>query len=184
MLEIEMQWKSKTDRYGAVAIAIHWISALLILVMFVSGLRAANAVDPATKIALLRAHAVIGVAVLVLTLARIAWWFRADTKPTAVAGMPRWQEGLAKSVHVLFDVAILGMVASGFGMVLLSGANLVLFGDAPGPLADFWNYPPRVPHRLGAILISALFVLHLSGAIYHQFVRRDRLLARMGVGRV
>lgn len=178
-----MQWKSKPDRYGAVAIAIHWISALLILVMFVSGLRAANAVDPAAKVALLRAHAAIGVSVLVLTLARIAWWFWADTKPAPAAGMPRWQERLATTVHVLFYVVILGMVASGFGMVLLSGANLVLFGDAPGPLADFWNYPPRVPHRLGAILILILFVLHLGGALYHQFVRRDRLLARMGVGR-
>jgi cytochrome b561 len=28
-----------------------------------------------------------------------------------------------------------------------------------------------------------LFVLHLGGALYHQFVRRDLLLARMGVGR-
>jgi cytochrome b561 len=183
ILEVVMQWISRTDRYGVIAIAIHWISVLLILVMFVSGLRAANAVDPATKIALLRAHAAIGVVVLVLTLARIAWWFLADTKPAPVAGMPRWQERLARIVHVLFYIVILGMVASGFGMVLLSGANLILFGDTPGPLADFWNYPPRVPHRIGAVLVLTLFVLHLGGALYHQFIRRDRLLARMGVGR-
>jgi cytochrome b561 len=178
-----MQWKSGTDRYGAVAIAIHWISALLILGLFVSGLRAANAIDPAAKISLLRAHAIIGSTVLLLTLARIAWWFFADTKPAPAAGMPRLQERLSKAVHTLFYVVILGMVASGFGMVLLSGANLVLFGDAPGPLADFWNYLPRVPHRIGAVLIFMLFVLHLGGALYHQFVRRDLLLARMGVGR-
>jgi cytochrome b561 len=97
--------------------------------------------------------------------------------------MPRMQERLAKTVHVLFYVVILGMVASGFGMVLLSGANLVLFGDGAGPLADFWNYPPRVPHRIGAVLFFSLFVLHLGGALYHQFIRRDHLLARMGVGR-
>jgi len=177
-----MQWKSRTDRYGAVAIAIHWITALLILVMFVSGLRAANTVDPAAKISLLRAHAVLGSTVLLLTLARIAWWFFADTKPAPAASIPRLQERLSKAVHTLFYVVILGMAASGFGMVLLSGANLVLFGDAPGPLADFWNYPPRVPHRIGAVLIFSLFVLHLGGALYHQFIRRDHLLARMGVG--
>jgi cytochrome b561 len=178
-----MQWKSSPDRYGAAAIAIHWISALLILVMFALGLRAAGTIDPAAKISLLRAHAVIGSTVLVLTLVRIAWWLFADTKPMPVAGMPRLQERLAKAVHTLFYVVILGMVASGFGMVLLSGANLVLFGDAPGPLADFWDYPPRVPHRIGAILIAALFLLHLGAAIYHQFIRRDHLLARMGIGR-
>lgn len=118
-----------------------------------------------------------------LTLARIGWWFSADTKPLLVAGMPTPQERAAKAVHTLFYVVILGMAASGIGTLVLSGANLVLFGDVPGPLADFWNYPPRVPHRLGAILLITLLALHLCGALYHQFILRDRLLARMGLGR-
>jgi cytochrome b561 len=75
------------------------------------------------------------------------------------------------------------MAASGIGMLVLSGANLVLFGGAPGPLADFWNYPPRVPHRIGFVLMLSLFVLHVAGALYHQFIRRDHILARMGVGK-
>ena len=178
-----MQWKSTADRYGAVAIAIHWTAALLIVVLLVSGLRAANTVDLAAKISLLRVHASLGSAVLLLTLARVGWWLFADTKPAPVAGMPQWQDRLVKAVHTLFYVVILGMAASGLGMLILSGASLVIFGNAPGPLVDFWNYPPRVAHRFGAILLITLLVMHLGGALYHQFIRRDRLLARMGLGR-
>jgi len=34
-----------------------------------------------------------------------------------------------------------------------------------------------------AKIILALFVVHVGAAFYHQIIRRDHLLARMGVGR-
>ena len=178
-----MRWKSTPDRYGAVAIAIHWISAVLIVALIISGFRAANTVDAAAKATVLQFHAAAGVTVLVLTLARIAWWYFADDKPPAVGGLPPLQERLGKAVHVIFYVVILGMAASGIGVLVLSGAGAILFAGAPGQLPDFWNYLPRVPHRIGALLLFALLVLHVGAALYHHFVRRDRLLARMGIGR-
>jgi cytochrome b561 len=74
------------------------------------------------------------------------------------------------------------MAASGIGMLVLSGAGRILLGGASGVLPEFWNYPPRVPHRAGAVLLVALFVLHLGAALYHHFVRRDGLLTRMRIG--
>ncbi len=177
-----MQWKSTLDRYGAVAIAIHWITAFLIVAMLATGFRAAGTVDPVAKAAILRFHAAAGVSVLLLTLARIAWWWFADRKPASIEGAPSPQDRLASAVHVLFYVLILGLAASGVGMMILSGAGQIIFGGAPGPLPDFWNYPPRLPHGIGARVILALFVLHVGAAFYHQFVLRDRLLARMGLG--
>tara|TARA_R110002110_G_scaffold415612_2_gene651592 strand:+ start:59558 stop:59854 length:297 start_codon:yes stop_codon:yes gene_type:complete len=38
-------WKSTPDQYGRVAIAIHWVSALLIVALLVSGFRADATVD-------------------------------------------------------------------------------------------------------------------------------------------
>ncbi|MCY3768016.1 MAG: cytochrome b/b6 domain-containing protein [Gammaproteobacteria bacterium] len=77
--------KSTTDRYGAVAVTIHWLSALLILVMVGSGFRADAMEDPAGKAAILRVHVPVGMAVLLLTLGRIGWWLWADSKPASVA---------------------------------------------------------------------------------------------------
>ena len=80
-------------------------------------------------------------------------------------------------VHVLFYIVILGMIASGVGMMLLSGAAPLVFGGEG--LLDFWKYPPRLPHGIGARLLLTLLVLHIGAALHHHFVRRDSLLRRM-----
>ena len=177
-----MRLKSAPDRYGAVAILIHWLAAALIVMLLVSGFRAAGTLDPVTKTAILRFHVADGIAVLALTLGRVAWWLFADRKPLPVAGTSSLLNRAAAAVHVFFYIVVLGMAASGIGMMALSGAGAVLFGTG-GTLPDFWNYLPRIPHGLGARLFIVLLVLHVGGALYHQFIRGDRLLARMGIGR-
>jgi cytochrome b561 len=174
-----MTLKSASDQYGNVAVAIHWVSAVLILMLIVTGFRAANAPDSVTKAAILRVHVPIAVGVLALTLIRIAWWWCLDRKPALVAGSPLWQERTARVVHVLFYVVILGMIASGIGMMALSGAAPMIFGAETALLPDFWKYPPRVPHGAGARLLVALLAFHVGAAFYHQFVRHDGLLWRM-----
>lgn len=178
-----MRPKSMPDRYGAVAIAIHWMAAALIVALLITGFRVSGAADPAAKAAFLRLHAVMGLAILALTLARIFWWWFADEKPLPVAGQHPLMHRTASVVHVLFYVVIIGLASSGIGMMVLSGAGQIVFGGAPRPLPDFWNYLPRIPHGIGARLLIALTVLHVGGALYHHFIRRDRLMARMGIGR-
>jgi len=173
-----MRWKSTPDRYGRVAVAIHWLTTLLIIALLISGFRAANTIDPAAKAAILGAHAAVGLSVLALTLVRLGWWLL-DAKPAIAAGMRPFLLRAAKTVHALFYVVILGMAASGIGMLALSGAGAILFAGASGTLPDFWAYPPRVPHGIGARLLVALFVLHAGAALYHQFIKRDGLLRRM-----
>ncbi|KAB2916404.1 MAG: cytochrome b [Hyphomicrobiaceae bacterium] len=170
--------KSTTDRYGGIAVSIHWLSVLLIVILMASGFRAANMVDPATKAAILRLHVPIAVAVLALTILRIVWWWGFDRKPNPVAGSPHWQERAARAVHFLFYVVILVMIASGIRMMALSGAAPMIFGG-DGALPDFWKFPARFPHGIGARLLLALFVLHAGAALYHHFVHGDGLLRRM-----
>lgn len=181
-----MAWKSSAHRYGAVAMAMHWVTAVAILGLLVSGLTMAgmtDAADDAAKQGIVRTHATIGVAVVLLTLLRLAWWLLADRKPGDPAGQPRWQVLAAKAVHGLFYVVIVVMGASGVATILLSGAGDILLGDAPGPLPDFMQYPPRLAHGLFAWTLMALIALHVAAALYHQFLLRDRLLSRMGLGR-
>jgi|HubBroStandDraft_2_1064218.scaffolds.fasta_scaffold58653_3 cytochrome b561 len=178
-----MGLKSTTERYGAMVVSMHWLSALLIIVLIASGFRAANTIDAAAKAAILRVHVSIAVAVLALTVLRISWWWGFDRKPDPIARSPHWQERTAQAVHLLFYVVILGMIASGIGMMALSGAAPMIFGGEGALLPDFWKYPPRLPHGIGARLLLALVVLHAGAALYHQFVRRDHLLRRMWFSR-
>ena len=174
-----MSFKSTKDHYGTLAISLHWRSAVLILILIGSGFRAANSPDPSLKAAILRVHVPIAIAVLALTLVRIAWWFGFDQRPERVGGSPAWQEHGVRAVHLLFYVVILGMIASGIGMMVLSGAAPLIFGEAGSSLPNFSNYPPRIPHGIGAWLLVVLLMLHAGAALYHQFVRRDGLLWRM-----
>jgi cytochrome b561 len=172
-------WKSSSDRYGRVAITIHWVSAAMIIGLMIAGLRAVDMTDLEAKASLLRIHAPMGTAVLALTLAR----FFTDKKPDDPAGVPHLQALAARSVHGLLYLAILGLAGSGIAMIVLSGASEILFGSAPGPLPDFWEFAPRYGHAAMAWLMGALLVAHVGAGLYHQFIRKDRLFSRMGVGK-
>jgi cytochrome b561 len=174
-----MALRSVRDRYGAVAVSIHWLSAMLIVILIGSGFHVANTVDMATKPAILRLHVLVAIGVLVLTIVRIVWWFGFDQKPAPIGGSPRWHERTARAVHILFYVLILTLIASGIGMLALSGAAPIIFGGGDGLLPNFSKYPPRLIHGIGVRLLLALLVLHISTALYHHFFCRDGLLRRM-----
>ena len=173
-----MPAKSSLTHYGTVAIVIHWLSALLIVAMIVSGFRASGLEDSVAKTSILQLHIPFGVAVLLLTVGRVAWWLFADKKPASVP-MPSWQDRSSRAVHFLFYVVILGMAASGIGMMVLSGAGPIIFADEASSLPDFRDYLPRTPHGVGARLMLVLLVVHAGAALYHHIFKKDGLLSRM-----
>lgn len=180
-----MTIKSSDSRYGNVAVIIHWLSVLLILVLIGSGFRAGGMEGAAAKVVILRVHVIIGIAILLLTLGRIVWWLFIDEMPVPVP-MPSWQNHTSRAVHVMFYILILGMSASGIGMVIgmmvLSDAGPVFFGGSGGALPNFWDYPPRIPHGIAAKVMIGLLALHAGAVLYHQFFKRDGVLQRMWFG--
>lgn len=175
--------KSSTDRYGAIAITLHWLTAIIIVLALASCFQAGNAMDTADKVGFLRLHIPAAIIVLLLTLFRIVWWWVFDRKPVPITGSPLWQERLARVVHIALYVLILGMIASGIGMIVLSGVGADIFSGADIELPNFMDYPPRIPHGLGANLLIALLAAHVGAALHHHFIRRDGLLWRMWYGR-
>jgi len=164
---------SATSAYSRIAVAIHWLSAILIVILLLSGFGAG---------AVLRIHVPAGLTLLVLTLARVVWFWIVEAKPEPPDG-PAWRGQAAGTVHLMLYVVILGMTASGIGMLALSGAGSVLFADAPGPLPDFRTVPPRVPHGIGARLLIALLAVHIGAALYHHYALKDAILRRMWFSR-
>lgn len=178
-----MRLKSTAERYGAIAIAIHWITALAIFSMLISGTLAANSDDEIAKIGILRIHAIVGAVILTLTLFRIGWWWLADRQPLPPTGIPKAQTKAASWLHRGLYALILAMASSGIATLVLSGANHVIFGGLAGPLPDFEGLVPRTAHGLLSRVLMVFMAGHIGAALYHQFVRRDHLLARMGLGR-
>lgn len=175
-----MSKTSSPTRYGSVAIAIHWLTALMIVVLFTTGLLAAAQLDPAAKVALLRAHIPFGAGVLLLTLLRIVWWLVADRHPAPPANQPTWQQWTARAVHIGLYAVVLVTAASGIATIVLSGALPAIIGTATLPNLEL--VLPRAVHGVVSKLMLGLLALHIGAALYHQFIRRDHLLARMGIG--
>ena len=171
--------KSSSTKYGAIAITVHWLTAILIIAQLASGFRAYGSTDDTTKAEILSIHVVVGLAILALMLFRLSWWLFLDKKPLSPEGDPAWQTFGAKAVHYLFYIVVFGMITCGIGLVVLSGAGPIISGETSGPLPDFHEYLPRVPHGLGARLLMLLILVHASAALYHQFIKKDGLLWRM-----
>ena len=168
-------------RYTSVAIALHWTLAAAILAALPIGFLAAHAPDSSRAEALLRIHVPLGVLIVILTVVRAVWRY-GHRAPPALPGQPRWQIGVARVSHTLLYVVPIIVGISGIALLVLSGAAPLLFLHVQGVLPDFSRFRPMTVHALGALALVGLIGLHLAAVIYHQFVRRDRLLARMGVG--
>lgn len=170
-------------RYDSLAIAFHWTSATAILVALPLGFLAAHTPDDRHTAALLRLHVPLGVLILLLTVGRTLWRL-GHAPPPAPPGQPRWQAAIARLSHILLYAVPIVLGASGVGLMVLSGAAPRIFSDVQGRLPDFWRFPPMTVHAVGAFVLAGLIGLHVAAAAYHQFVRRDRLLARLGIGTV
>jgi cytochrome b561 len=175
-----MSLKSTSTHYGSVAIAIHWTSALAVILTFVAGFTVANVAPPAEQAPILIVHIVLGTIVFVLTLLRVLWWIVADRHPKPPAEQPRWQRVTATVVHLALYAILLLMATSGITTIVLSGALPTILSG--GPVPDFSDLIPRIAHGMMSKMLLGLFAVHVGAALYHQFIRRDRLLGRMGVG--
>lgn len=167
--------------YGAGAIAFHWIVAAAIVVALPLGFLAAHAADDRQAASLLRVHVPLGILILVLTVARAIWRYR-HAPPAPPAGQPRWQSGAARVSHALLYAVPMALGVSGVALLALSGAAPVVFGRVQGVLPEFARLPPMAAHALAAFVLVGLIGLHGAAVVYHQIHRRDRPLARMGVG--
>jgi len=169
--------KSTRVHFGKIAIGLHWISALLIVVLLGSGFRAGFATDTEVKTAALRVHLPVAIAVLPLTVTRLIWWWRFDTKPGPVEGLTAWQDSIARWTHRALYVVVALLLASGIVMSVGSGLPDALFGSAAFP--ELAELPPRVGHGFAATVMVALVVIHAGAALYHHFYLKDKTIKRI-----
>lgn len=168
------------DRYSGVAIWLHWTIALLIIVNLAVGLL--HDAVPVLR-SWMGAHQALGLAILALTAARIAWRL-AHRPPPLPAATPVWERVLAHSSHTLLYVLMIGLPMTGW--IMVSG------GDRPGGVSIFGLFDvPHLPvskatghvgHDAHGILgwaMLALVVLHIGAALRHHMLLRDTVLTRM-----
>jgi cytochrome b561 len=170
-----------TELYGKTAIALHWLTALLIVCGFTLGLSMVDLPLSRQKLQWYAWHKWIGITVFLLTCARLSWrlWHPAPAPPA----MPAWQVKAASISHGALYALLLAIPISGWVYSSATGIQVVYLGLVPLP-----DLLPKdrqsaaillVVHQTLNFTLLALVCLHTAAALKHHFVDRDAVLARM-----
>jgi len=167
--------------YSRVAIAAHWLLALLIAANFSLGLYMHELPISPARLKLFNWHKWAGITILALSALRLGW--RLGHAPPPDAPMPAWQRRAAHTVHRLLYVLFFAVPLAGWGYSSATGFPVVWFGVLPLPdwvpvdkaLADAL----KATHRWLAMALGALVLVHVAAALKHQFIDRDGLVRRM-----
>jgi cytochrome b561/polyisoprenoid-binding protein YceI len=168
-------------RYSTGAVVLHWLIALALAFQLALGFAMPH---DERGFAMFQLHKSVGIVILLLSLARLAWRL-AHRPPPAVEG--GFNGLLAKAVHTLLYVFMIGQPLTGWAMVSTDATRIptLLFGTIPWPhlpLPVGINEAMEQGHMILAWTGLALIVLHVVGALRHQFLVKDGLLRRMGPG--
>lgn len=178
--EVDGNLDSVPTHYSAVAVTIHWISALLIISQIVIGLKFGDLPKGAgpEKIHLFTWHKTIGVAILLLAVLRIV--VRLLNKPPPLpATLPRWQREMAVWNHRLFYFLLFALPLTGLSLVSKRavGGMTDLLGGLKFPVVPLG--PVGEAHSLLAWGLIALLALHVAAAFKHQFFDGPLVSRRM-----
>lgn len=168
------------SRYSRAMIWLHWLTALLVLVLFVVGYLAARVIDFGSplKQPLFQLHAVLGYTLLVLTLVRLFLRLRTP-QPAPPEEMAGPQLVLYRAVHGLLYLSLLLMAVTGPGILWQSGLGLSPLFDPHGLVFDVLAAVVHVNYKW---VFAGLIAVHILGVVVHQVTKGDAL-SRMGWGR-
>jgi cytochrome b561 len=181
-----MHLLSTRFRYGAVAQALHWVTALLVMAAYFMGPGGSEQRVYSSALDFTRqTHETLGLAVFVIVLVRLLWRF-VDTAPEDPPTNP-WMRYSAKLVHLLLYGLLIATPGSAIVGAWLEGHPVMLWG--------FGNIGPMLSpvHELGLSLAALhttlgdiiLWVagLHAVAALFHHFFLHDGVFLAMVPGR-
>ncbi len=196
---------SNANQYTKIAVLLHWLIALLIIVMFALGWFMADlpkdvpkqtvfdifdlgifnwtmAEEVSPRNFYFNLHKSIGVTVFVLIILRILW--RISHKPPAMlASYKAWEHKLAAATHHILYLLMVILPLSGLLMTLNNKYGLkwfgidLLSGTDNKPMREFY----QGAHEIIGLIILAILALHIIGALKHKLIDKDDTLKRMSL---
>lgn len=167
--------------YGLPAQLLHWVMAALLAAQFVVGELMPHISARTPNEGLVAWHIVIGGVILGMVAVQAVWRF---THPVLQLGtIPAWQQRLARATHWLLLALTVTVTVLGWAAASYRGWSVRLFGAVALPgLAEKgtpWAHTAGDVHIVLAYVLVGVIALHVGAALYHHFMRRDRVLARM-----
>lgn len=169
-------------RYSTVAMALHWLIAVLVIVNWRIA-ASAEGLSRAERIEIMKNHMALGIVILVLVLLRLAWRL-AHKPPELAASLKPWERASAKIVHAIFYILLIGMPLAGWLANSFYGVGVNVFGifslpALPVPANPDMGHGIFEAHATAGTILLILVALHALGSLKHTFVDKDGNLFRM-----
>lgn len=168
-------------RYSTAAMGLHWLIALALAFQISLGWTLEGPLGPAL-FSRYQLHKSVGIAILVLSLVRLG--VRLTVPRPAPSDGPAWTRRLAETVHSAFYVVMIGAPLTGWALVSTAKVKVptLLFGVVPLPhlpLGAGFREPAEAAHGALAWIAVGLVLLHIIGALRHQWLLGKPELQRM-----
>lgn len=178
---MSMQLRNSQNKYGLIAMLLHWSMAILIIALFALGtyMVELDYYHPWYKLAP-DLHRSFGVIVASLMIFRLVWRLN-NMRPRELG--EAWERRIATWLHRLFYVLIAGIAVSGYLVTTAEGQPVVVFNlfDIPATFTGFENQEDIAGeiHEWLTTTLIVLVSLHALAALKHHFINRDSTLRRM-----
>ncbi|MBL4834677.1 MAG: cytochrome b [Pseudomonas sp.] len=178
-----MQVRNTRERYGLIAVSLHWIIAVAvigtaILGLWMTGLDYYSSWYQTAPFW----HKSVGISLAALIILRLLWRWT-NPSPAPLAHHKRWEAVLAKVIHSALYILLFVIVISGYLISTAKGRGVSVFGwfEVPALITSLPSQADRagfVHYWLGIGLLG-LVGLHALGALKHHFLDHDNTLRRM-----
>lgn len=167
------------SQYDDGTIVLHWITALLVVVLWCLGQTLGWFPRGTAHMVALSVHITLGVTLGAVLLLRVFWRGSAGRHlPPADPGV---MGAVSQLVHTALYLLLIGVVAVGLGLEWLRGDTIFALLSIPG-LAPSDRVVIRAFTGLHSLLANALLIaagLHALAALTHHYVLHDSVLHRM-----
>ena len=170
------------NQYDSVARTLHWIMAVLILLMMFIGVGLEN-LTPQMRADPLKMHSGVGLALLLLALFRI-WWCRRRPAPPYPRSMSALQQKLTRAgVYAFYFLMVFQPVVGIFYAATHVETTVSPFGlfnlTALAPSNAAFNQIFGLLHGIGFSLLALLVIIHVGATLKHWLIDKDEILSRM-----
>ncbi|MDR5867001.1 cytochrome b [Halomonas koreensis] len=174
-------WRNSTTGWGLISILLHWLSALAFVGLFVLGwwMTGLDYYDGWYNLAPWW-HRSLGMLVLAVTLARLAWRF---IQPSPALPGGRLERLAAHLGHVGLYALMLLVLVSGYLISTAEGDGIGVFGlfEVPALISDLPDQASLagMVHWYAALALMGLAAGHALAALKHHWRDRQDTLVRM-----
>lgn len=178
-----MNFKNTTTHYSTISIALHWLMFILIVTVFASiELRELFDKGTETRNAFKMWHFMLGLSVLALVVVRIVMRVLAGPIPAIQPTPAKWQDALAKLVHIALYVFMLAMPIAGWLILSMAGKPVPFFGiELPALASENKELGKSIKEIHGTVgeLGYYLIGFHAAAALFHHYILADNTFIRM-----